>query len=187
MVSELVPKTILVGGIHGVGKSYYARKLSSELSLPHFSAGELISDTKKARRSNSKDVSDIEGNQSHLLEALQGIKPSHSTIILDGHFCVFDEAHRVCRLPIETFTSLNLLAVIILTGPVDQIRARLNKRDGREYSAVFLETFQTEEIEHAKFVCSNISIGIRISTGTDGDQKNDLDFLRDQTQRQGTK
>ena len=47
------------GGIHGVGKTFLCKRLSSQLSIKHFSAGELINQGIQ----KNKEVKSINSNQ----------------------------------------------------------------------------------------------------------------------------
>ena len=58
------------GGIHGVGKTFLCKRLSSQLSIKHFSAGELINQGIQ----KNKEVKSINSNQNVLIAELQHLK-----------------------------------------------------------------------------------------------------------------
>src|SRR5262249_1164106 len=96
---------IFVGGIHGVGKTTYCEKLSSDLNLKHYSASDLI---KEVKRTNSvhKNVKNIPQNQDILLDAIDKCFYENKWYILDGHFCLLNEQGSISPIPFATFQSI---------------------------------------------------------------------------------
>ena len=54
------------GGIHGVGKTFLCKRLSSQLSIKHFSAGELINQGIQ----KNKEVKSINSNQNVIINSM---------------------------------------------------------------------------------------------------------------------
>ena len=78
----------LICGVHGVGKTVFAKKLCQKLLLEYYSASELIKKMAKREISDYKNVQHISDNQKLLLEALSEMKDAQ--YILDGHLCLID-------------------------------------------------------------------------------------------------
>ena len=76
----------LICGVHGVGKTVFAKKLCQKLLLEYYSASELIKKMAKREISDYKNVQHISDNQKLLLEALSEMKDAQ--YILDGHLCL---------------------------------------------------------------------------------------------------
>lgn len=151
-----------VGGIHGVGKTTLASKLCNELNLKHLSAGELIREAQSDRPKAGKAVSDIPSNQELLLSGLAKRGGSSDRIVLDGHFCVFDQHYCPAIIPIEVFRALGPENLIVITDEPSEIYQRQKMRDGNAIPLEALAALQTAELAHAQLVAN--TIGVPLST-----------------------
>ena len=112
---------IFVAGTYGVGKSTLCEKIGKHLSIPFYSAGDLISEINGEKYGSNKVVSDKKGNQDILIEAVNHKLKSEPSIILAGHFCIFDCQNHVERLPEYVFDKLNIKSILLLEASVERI------------------------------------------------------------------
>lgn len=149
---------ILVGGIHGVGKTFFCNEISSQYNLPHFSASELISKAKKEAFSKVKKIDNIDKNQDLLISSIEAFTPDNTWFLLDGHFCLLDVNGNITKIPETTFFGLFLKGIIILVDSAEEIQNRLHKRDNNVYDLELLDKFQKEELIYSKEIASNLNI-----------------------------
>lgn len=165
MINDQFAKNIIfVGGIHGVGKTTLCKEISQNLLVKHYSASQLISDLD----SEGKRVNDIHKNQNNLLEAINRYLSNKEYYLLDGHFCLLSKDGIITRIPIDTFKSLRLKALIVLVDEENEIIKRLNYRDTIHYLEKFIKEFQEEEINYAQEVAREIGITIKVINVTAG-------------------
>lgn len=152
-------KIIFVAGIHGVGKTYLCQRLKESMGVDYFSASQLM-DEFKSEKSNSTDksVKNINNNQGLLLKAIEKyIQPTRLTL-LDGHCCLFNSAHEVERIPIETFIGIKPCSVIVLYDEISSIVEKISGRDGVSYDSKILSCFQDEEIKYAREIAQRLRV-----------------------------
>ena len=101
--------TIFVAGTYGVGKSTLCNKLSTALKIPDFSAGDLISAVNGETYGANKVVRDKDANQNILASQVKQLLKSTPSIILAGHFCIFDINGNVDTLPSRVFYDLEII------------------------------------------------------------------------------
>lgn len=147
---------IFVGGIHGVGKSYFCDRLTNKIGLQAYSASKLIAEFKNEQFKSDKLIADIGGNQNYLLDAVNRI--SEKEYILDGHFCLLNSAGEVERIPLDTYKQLHIKAIMVIYDDVSKIVARLNARDGIKHNVATFEIFQNEELSYAKEVAELLCV-----------------------------
>jgi adenylate kinase len=153
---------IFVGGIHGVGKSFFCKKVSQKFNLLHYSSSALITEEKKEIFSTNKKINNLDKNQDLLLTAIQRHNLLNQDFLLDGHFCLLNKEGEVTRIPEETFNMLSPSSVIILIDSPEIIAERLSQRDKVEYDLDFIGHFQKEEVDYAQKITSNLEIPIHI-------------------------
>lgn len=147
---------IFVGGIHGVGKSYFCNEIKNKIGLPAYSASKLISKLKNEQFKPDKLIADIDHNQYYLLNAINKI--IEKEYFLDGHFCLLNSSCEIERIPIEIFKRLPIKAIIIIYDDVLKIISRLDKRDGVKHNKTTLEKFQNEELSYAKEIAELLCV-----------------------------
>jgi len=158
-------KLIFIAGIHGVGKSTFCNNLQSQYpNLKCFSASKLIKNYKPNAFTESKQVSDIDGNQDILIKALKSQETSKDLILLDGHFCLFDSDFIPQKISQDVFLKLNMDIIILLTAPVEIIIERMKNRDDKLHSAGSFTALQTLEMTAAKDIAENLNIPLFILT-----------------------
>lgn len=149
---------IFIGGVHGVGKSYFCDRVKHKLGLNAYTASELISERKKEEFTSNKRVCEIDVNQDYLLEAIKILSTTESEFMLDGHFCLLNKNGEVQRIPLVTFTQLSPRAIIVLYDSMESIIERLNKRDGIDYESSAIEVFQKEELIYSQEVSQVLNV-----------------------------
>ena len=148
--------TIFIGGIYGVGKSTICKKLSDALCIPMFSAGDLISEVNGEQYGANKAVHDANSNQKILTEQVESILNKHKTIILAGHFCIFDKFNKVEYLPESIFTRLRINQIVLLTADIEEISNNLKLRDGKQYAVDDLQILLNSERQQAEMTAKSL-------------------------------
>lgn len=151
---------IFIGGVHGVGKTFFCNKVSEKIEIPHFSSSELIAKQKSELFGPDKRVVDTDGNQDYLINALQYLNINNNKFLLDGHFCLLNKKGDIVKLPKETFSRLSPSIIIILTDSSEVISQRLYKRDNKNYSIDLLDRFQKTELNYANEISIKQNIPI---------------------------
>ena len=141
---------IFVAGVYGVGKSTLCEKLSQELRIPFYSSGDLISKVNGELYGANKVVKDKNINQNILADAVCQISLKHPSILLAGHFCIFDKNTEVDVLPEDVYSQLNIQKIILLETSEEVIINHLSKRDDKTYSVK--QIVAIKEVEHAQAV-----------------------------------
>src|SRR4051812_47409857 len=112
-------RIVLVGGIHGAGKTTVSRLLAGLLSASHITAGGLIRATASAAHTvtvgvRDKEIAVVEANPALLLRGLNlfrariGVGP----ILLDGHFSLLDPSGAVVGIPMGVYEAISPVAVL---------------------------------------------------------------------------
>lgn len=154
---------IFLAGIHGVGKTFLAERLPSDLGLTHTSASKLIrEELAQPNWGKDKRVSDVDANQIALAQAVRRRNDGGERLLLDGHFVLLDAAGNYVRLDADVFRSLNLQAVVLLEAPHEVVAERIQSRDGRNVAVADVERFAEAEHSHAKAVCSSLGLDLII-------------------------
>lgn len=156
-----------IGGIHGVGKSTFAKKLSEKLGIPHFSCSKLIEENRKERFSQSKAVANVSANQNELTAALDTVRNSHLSFLLDGHFCLLNSNSQVTQISAQTFSGINPQRILVLSTPAELIKAR---RPEMRLSIEEINSFQNAEIEYARSIAEMLQIDFALFTYNEATQ-----------------
>lgn len=169
---------IFISGVHGVGKSYFCNRVKEATGIECYSASSLIKERKKQAFSADKRVADIDENQLYLLAAVDDLRASVGEFLLDGHFCLLNTDGVITRISLDTFTTLQPEAIVLLTEAPEIIAKRRQERDGVDHKASDIKAFQDEEISYAKEVAELLQVPLKISTGST-DVDNTIEFIRD--------
>lgn len=173
---------LFVAGIHGVGKTFLASKLSADVGFLHTSASKLIKEELSLPEwGTEKRVSDVDRNQIALAAAVKRHNDSGTRLLLDGHFVLLDSEGKFVRLGAAVFHALNLDGVILLEADVPTIIDRVRRRDGKELDAAFIFDFLRAEREQAELICKELRITLHTlhSANPDGF----VDAIKDLEQR----
>ena len=156
--------TIFVAGVYGVGKNTICEQLSSDLKIPFFSAGDLISKVNGEKYGANKAVSDKDKNQDILATEVQALLSHHTQILLAGHFCIFNSQCEIEPLPISMFEKLSITELLLLEADTDSIIRHLSSRDKREYTFQQIADLKKCEHDFAACVASLLGCPIHIHT-----------------------
>jgi adenylate kinase len=148
---------IFISGVHGVGKSHFCSQVEKIFRLPTFSASQLIRDVKNSAVDINKKVIDAEENQDYLIAALNNIKTTSKTIIIDGHFCLFND-NGIFNIPETTFQKMPLKSIFVLYDNPEKIYQRIKNRDDVALSVDIISELQHREIERAEFIANLINL-----------------------------
>lgn len=147
---------IFVAGIYGVGKSTLCDNLSKELRIPFYSSGDLISKVNGELYGANKVVKDKNKNQNILAEAVSQISMVYPSILLAGHFCIFNKNTEVDILPEKVFSQLNIQKIILLEASEEVIINHLSKRDDKTYSVNQIAAIKDAEHTQAVKIASRL-------------------------------
>lgn len=154
-------KCVFVGGIHGIGKSFLCAQFASKRQIGHFVASELIRKCRNADVGLHKEVKDISKNQDALLIAIS-LMVNEEKYLLDGHFAIRVAGAGISLVPTETFKSLNLTAIIVVTGDPQLASERIKQRDGKVIEPHVLNEMQRLELSHGTHVAQALGIPLQI-------------------------
>ena len=157
---------IFVSGVHGVGKTFFCNRVKEQRGINTYSASKLIAEKRNIGFSADKIVSDIDENQSLLLEAIDELRETGNEFILDGHFCLLESDGLISRIPMDTYTSLRPDKIILLTEQPSVIVARRFQRDGIVVEEADVDSFQREEMAYAEEVARNLGVQLIVSLGS---------------------
>lgn len=144
-------KTIILSGVHGVGKSFFLSKMENDIQdYKIYSASQLIGKYCSASDAGYKRVSNVDSNQSTLIKAIrEEQKHNVNDMIIDGHICLFNKQGVIERIPTYFFTETKISGIILLQDKVEIISDRIKKRDNREIKPDVIEKMQNEEQQYA--------------------------------------
>ena len=150
--------SIFVAGVHGAGKSTLCKDLAPRIDAHYVTASSLIRNVK--RLDNGKVTSQIDDNQRVLVSEFSDLIGRHSSIILDGHFCLLNKLGLVEELPIKVFAKLLISKIVVVTATATQIYKRLDLRDGSTHQLEVedIEVFQRAELERAYAVSNELHL-----------------------------
>lgn len=160
LLNEL-PPFLFVGGIHGVGKSTLCDSTFAPAGYHCVTASSLIR-LAKSYSDRGKLVDDISDNQAALLKQLEVEKKTRSHLMLDGHFCLLNGHGVVEPIEIDVFRAMAPSALLLVKCEPELIAARLNNRDGKNWSPEMLRDFQAAEEDHAMKISE--ALQIRLTT-----------------------
>lgn len=150
----------LICGVHGVGKTIFAKKMCQKLLLEYYSASELIKKMANCDISDYKKVQHILDNQELLLEALS--KMNDTQYILDGHLCLMNAQNKIERISYDIFQSMDIESIYIVVDEPEKIQHRLRDRDNQIWNLGFIASFQQEEFAYAKYLTEKMNIPLKI-------------------------
>lgn len=160
---------IFIAGTHGVGKGYLCSQIENNIGLPNFSASALIREIKQSDVDIDKKVIDPDSNQDYLVKALRILNTSSKTIVLDGHFCLYDGIE-IVEIGIDVFKAIPLKGIIILFDTVRTINERLLARDGKSLGIDIIQELQNKEIEQGEITAKNLNIPLLKISSTESSE-----------------
>ena len=145
---------VLIGGVHGSGKSFICEKLAFDLPfLTCISASRIVEHVGSA-----KSVNNVLDNQKLLTERIRKIKDNHEMTIVDGHFCVMDKGRDIQYVGEDIFKCLSPSVLVLVKTCPETIRHRILIRDNIEYSLSFIEKLSQEESYWAAYTSEVLDI-----------------------------
>lgn len=156
----MTTRTVFLGGVHGVGKTYFCKNLVCRFDVAHVTASELIG--RHVKHQVDKTVLDVEKNQLILAEELAHYQTNCRTILLDGHFCLLSAISGIQDVPLETFEAISPYAIILLIDSPEAITERLSNRDSLIHGVELISELQTRERERANLVSQFLKIPISL-------------------------
>ncbi|MGF6220884.1 ATP-binding protein [Pseudomonas sp. YL-218 TE3947] len=154
---------IFIAGVHGVGKTYLASRISARLGLTHTSASKLIKEERALPNWEAdKRVSDVDANQVALAEAVARHNSGGTHLLLDGHFILLNSQGEFSPLGADVFKTLNLKGVVLLEASPEIIAGRIRERDGRDADIENIAAFLSAERTQAHKVCSQLGISLQV-------------------------
>ena len=132
---------ITVGGLHGTGKSTYARALSEDLGLRHISAGDLFRTMAKTRNITLGELNDLAERDLTIDKAIDERtkeEASKGDVVLDGQLAAWMAKDK---------SDLNIL----LIAPREVRLGRIATRDAMSPEAAEKRTLEREEVEKERY------------------------------------
>lgn len=154
---KLIKNIVFIGGIHGVGKGILCKKISSKTDLIHITASEILK-WSEISDSDNKLVVNISSTQTRLINGLKKLIDKEKKYLLDGHFCLLNSNGIPSRIDENTFDNINPKVIAIVIDDVEEIKKRLETRDGKIYDTKVLNLLQQMEIEYAEYLANKYSI-----------------------------
>lgn len=155
--------TVLVAGVHGVGKTFVAKPAAERLGLRYATASQLIREERgQSSWTATRQVTQIEENQIALASAVARILDAGEQLLLDGHLVLRCSPNVHQPLDASVFRSLRCRQIIILTAPVDLLFSRLKARGDETWTACELSAFNEAEIQHGEAVAAELGIEVVI-------------------------
>lgn len=152
--------TIFVAGSYGVGKSTLCSALSKALTIPAYSASDLISNVNGEQYGTNKVVMDKNANQDILVIEVEKKLEQYPTILLAGHFCIFDKLNCVEKLPDSVFEKISMEQILLLEADPIRILTNLSIRDKKQYELSQIERLLKEERRAAKEISRKYSCSL---------------------------
>ena len=168
---------IFVGGVHGVGKTYFVENLPEDIKrkIKTLSCSEIMGWNKK-----SKEVIDTNENQRRLIFNLRDEIEEDKKYFLVGHFCLVNKHKRIERIPLDTFRAINPKSLILINDSSDEIVKRLEKRgDVDNWNKNFIDKLIEEEKLYANKISKELGIPLICYKSTDIDYTIVKDDLND--------
>lgn len=161
-------RTIFIGGIHGAGKTHLSERLSQELGIKHYSAGQLLSDRLPKRKGTAlRHAETLESDQLFVIQRLRELANPLEYVVLDGHFALATEGAGVVPIPKEYFELLEPVALLLLDTPVNEVRRRLTVRDGHAPLVSLIQELRSQELATAYRVSQELSVPLCVLSGSD--------------------
>lgn len=152
-------KVILVGGVHGVGKSTVCREVANKYGIPHYTASQIIRNEKSSAVSTtSKQVVDVDENQRLLIQGIDKLVKD-GCLLLDGHLTVQRKSDGgIEPIRVDVFRKLQVDAIIVFEDDPAEIAKRMQLRDEVAQPIELLKLHQEAELVHAEHVANSLNV-----------------------------
>ena len=174
----MLKKLCFIAGIYGVGKTTLCEKIKNKVGIEFFSASDIISQVNGEMYGKNKLVKNEKRNQEILISKIKKLKDVEK-ILLNGHFCIFDNNNYVIQLPIDTYSALDIDLIILLERDTKEIVRELIQRDNKKYLFQDIEQLKIKEKEIAIMVSKQLNIPLHIHNMTfdESDENTIISFL----------
>ena len=154
---------VLIAGMHGVGKTFLAGPLATQLGLRHVTASALIAKERGGRNwAPDKSVNEIAENQHALVRAIAALRREGSHILLDGHLVLRGKNDIALHIPATVFRQVGVGGIVLLEASIETLLERLSIRDQTLWSATAINEFVQAERAHAQSVAKELCIPLKI-------------------------
>jgi adenylate kinase len=147
-----------IGGIFGTGKSTLCQTLSRLLPATHLKASELIGYVPNPDDPTGKSVRRVLNNQERLIVALADRRTGLKDVLLDGHFCLFDQSSVIQRIPVKIFECIRPAAIVLVESSSEEVSVRIRLRDDRILDPSLIKDLLEAEREHSKYVSDVLGV-----------------------------
>lgn len=150
-------RIVILGGIHGAGKTHVASRIAPGLGMLHVTAGSLL--RIGSIRLPMKAVRDVDANQYRILDGLETLeKTARMDIILDGHFCLITVERVVRRIPTKFFRRIAPAGIAVLDVEPQLAATRLKAKGHSTWETELLQELRQEELAHAEDVARDLHV-----------------------------
>jgi adenylate kinase len=141
-----------VGGTFGAGKSTLCQTLSPLLPAEHLKASDLVGYMRDPTDATGKRSDKVLSNQERLIAALGVRRAAQGTVLLDGHFCLLDDAYSIVRLPVNVFQRIQPIALVLVESALAEVVDRIRQRDQRRVDPALIDQLIQAEREHGQTI-----------------------------------
>lgn len=110
----------------------------------------------------NKVVQDKEANQDILVIEVGKKLDHYPTILLAGHFCIFDSLNNVDKLPYSVFQKIALDQILLLEAEPSRILSNLSLRDNKKYRLEHIRLLLKAERQMAQEVAKQCGCSLHI-------------------------
>ena len=140
---------IAIGGLHGTGKSTYAKAVAEDLGLRHVSAGQLFREIAREKDMTLEDLNELARSDptvDQFVDKRTKDEAAKGGVIMDGQLAAAMAGERADLR-------------ILITAP-ERIRIeRISKRDSMSFEEALERTTQRERAERARYLkCYGIDV-----------------------------
>ena len=132
---------IAIGGVHGTGKSTYAKILAKDLGLRHVSAGQLFREIAKERNLSLENLNELARSDPSLdqyVDERTKEEAAKEGVIIDGQLAAAMAGNRA--------------DIRILVTASEKVRMeRISRRDSLSFAEASERTLQRERAEHERY------------------------------------
>jgi len=137
------PKSIVItiGGLHGTGKTTYARALAQDLGLRHISAGQLFRDIAKEKNLSLEELNDLACSDpkiDQLIDQRTREEAEKGGTIIDGQLA-------------SAIAGEKADLRILITAPERVRMERISRRDAIPFEEVVKKTTERERSERERY------------------------------------
>jgi len=162
-----------VVGLSGVGKSTLLTQVAATVTFQYLQASALIREERQSANSHltidQLRSFDLDENQVLLVNAFRRVGNPAGLIVLDAHAAIEQNETLILVRP-DVFQAIGINSMVYLTEESAEIaRRRLSdtKRQRQIKSAEQINCAQEQVLQHAKDICTALSISISIFRSSD--------------------